>query len=245
MLVLIGVYYFSSMRRPFVDGWRKARKDQESGTAREVWITSYPVMVQSGVECFLWTMGGVVCGWFGTIQLASYQVVNTISQLAFMSYLGMGVATSIRVANFTGVDDFNQVRRIASAGFHLNIILATVFSIIYFVTFRPLVHFFTPDEAVVIQALPLVFPLILYQYCDSTQITFGNALRGTSKVKPLLWISLGCYLAIGIPCMLFMATVLDLGNVGVYYSFSVALLAAAVALFITFRRTVDKMQFSH
>ncbi|MDE6556004.1 MAG: MATE family efflux transporter, partial [Duncaniella sp.] len=136
-------------------------------------------------------------------------------------------------------------RRIASAGFHLNIILATVFSIIYFVTFRPLVHFFTPDEAVVIQALPLVFPLILYQYCDSTQITFGNALRGTSKVKPLLWISLGCYLAIGIPCMLFMATVMNLGNVGVYYSFSVALLAAAVALFVTFRRTVDKMQFSH
>ena len=51
-----------------------------------------PVMLQNGIECVLWSFGAVVCGWFGTLQLAGYQVVITISQLGFMTYLSFGVA---------------------------------------------------------------------------------------------------------------------------------------------------------
>ncbi len=86
---------------------------EETGTIRrQVWTTSYPIMIQSGIECFLWSFGTIVSGWFGKIQLASYQVVNTISQLGFMTYMSFGIATSIRVANFTGLRDMNGVRRI-------------------------------------------------------------------------------------------------------------------------------------
>ena len=47
-------------------------------------------MIQSGVECALWSMGAVVSGWFGKVQLAAYQVVNTIAQLGFMTYMSFG-----------------------------------------------------------------------------------------------------------------------------------------------------------
>ncbi|MDE6079000.1 MAG: MATE family efflux transporter [Duncaniella sp.] len=241
-LAMMAVYRFSARRREFVEGWRIARSDgKRREVEREVWLTSYPVMLQSGIECFLWSFGGVVCGWFGTIQLASFQVVNTISQLAFMTYIGMGVAISVRVANFAGTSNFEAMRRISSAGLHINLVLATIFSCVYYLSFRTLVHFFTPDEAVIIGALPLVFPLILYQYCDSIQLTFANALRGTSVVRPLLWVALGSYLCVGVPSMLLLAVGCDLGNAGVYYSFNIALLVAAVAFSIFFRRTLSRM----
>lgn len=218
----------------------KALVSQHAGRERRyrVWVTSYPLMIQSGVECGLWSFGAVVSGWFGKIQLASYQVMNTIAQLGFMTYMGFGWATSIRVANYTGVDDLAGIRRITNAGLHMVLLLATVASLVFLFFTEPLVHLFTPDVEVAGAAILLIAPLILYQYSDATQLTYVNALRGTSEVKPLLWISIVSYLLVGIPLLLFMAVTLDMATVGVYYSFSGALLTASVLLIVTFRRVL-------
>lgn len=219
--------------------WNAVRHGHAGGERRhKVWVTSYPLMIQSGVECGLWAMGAVVSGWFGKVQLAAYQVMNTIAQLGFMTYMSIGWATSIRVANFTGVNDIAGVRRITHAGLHIVLLMATCASVVFYFFTTDLVHFFTPEADVAASALTLVIPLILYQFCDGSQLTYVNALRGTSEVKPLLWISIVSYLVVGIPFLLFLAVTLGFETVGVYYSFSGALLVATVLLVMAFRRVV-------
>lgn len=231
IVILLGHRY-----RPYSEGLRTA---SGNGTIRrQVWITSYPVMIQSGVECMLWSFGAIVSGWFGKIQLAAYQVVNTIAQLGFMTYMSFGIATSIRVANYTGLRDINGVRRISAAGMHLNLLLCTIASLIFYFKAEWLIHAFTPDPAVTTAAVALILPLILYQYGDAIQLTYANALRGTSNVKPLLWISLVSYIVIGIPFLLLLAKGFGLESVGVYYSFSGALLVAAILLYRAFKNTL-------
>lgn len=225
--------------RPYWDALKHTSAGKER--RRKVWVTSYPLMIQSGVECGLWAFGAIVSGWFGKVQLAAYQVMNTIAQLGFMTYMGFGWATSIRVANFTGVGDIAGVRQITKAGLHLVLLLATFASIVFFFFTEALVHVFTPEEEVALAALPLVIPLILYQYCDGAQLTFVNALRGTSVVKPLLWISIISYIIVGIPVLLLFAKGFGLGAEGVYYSFSVALTTATVLLIIAFRKALTGM----
>lgn len=207
------------------------------GRRWKVWITSYPVMIQTGVECLLWSFGAVVCGWFGKIQLAAYQVVNTIGQLGFMTYMSMGVAVSIRVANFCGLGDEKSAGLTARAGFHLNLLLATFASLLMILFAHPLIGAFTSDARVVARAELFIVPLVLYQYLDAAQLTFINAIRGTSQVKPLLWIAIVSYVMIGVPVLLLFAVVCGWESVGVYYSFNVALLAAALLAWIVFRRT--------
>lgn len=232
---------FSRRYRPYVKGLREG--SEEAGKIRRtVWATSYPVMIQSGVECFLWSFGAIVSGWFGKIQLASYQVVNTIAQLGFMTYMSFGVATSIRVANFTGLRDVAGMRRITSAGLHLNILLATIASAIFLIGGSRLIHAFTPDPDVVAVALALIPPLILYQYGDAVQLTYANALRGTSDVKPLLWISIVSYIIVGMPLLLLLAKVLEMHNLGVYYSFSGALIVASLLLRKAFNKALSKKE---
>lgn len=209
---------------------------------KKLWITSYPLMVQSGIECGLWSVGAIVSGWFGKIQLAAYQVMNTIAQLGFMTYMGFGIATSIRVANYMGIGDIPGIRQITKAGLHMVMALATLASLVFLFFTEPLVHLFTPEHEVAIQALLLIVPLILYQYCDGFQLTYVNALRGTSYVKPLLWISIVSYIVVGVPLMLFMAVSLDMETVGVYYSFSGALLTASVLLVLAYRRVLRHME---
>ena len=236
MAGILTVMLLGKRYRPYREGLRSSGNNGE--IRRKVWVTSYPVMIQSGVECFLWSFGAIVSGWFGKIQLASYQVVNTIAQLGFMTYMSFGVATSIRVANYTGLRDVNGVRRIATAGIHLNLVLCTIASLVFLFKSEWLIHAFTPDPEVTSAAMLLVIPLILYQYGDAIQLTYANALRGTSHVKPLLWISIISYLIVGVPFLLFLAQTLNMGNVGVYYSFSGALIVAALLLRRAFNRAV-------
>ncbi|MDE6379921.1 MAG: MATE family efflux transporter [Muribaculaceae bacterium] len=208
---------------------------------RVVWNTSWPIMIQSGVECGLWSLGAIVTGWFGKIQLAAYQVINTISQLGFMTFMSFGIAVSIRSANYTGVGDMAGVRRITMAGLHLNLILATAASVLFLVFGHSLTGFFSPDEEVLTSAGMLILPLVIYQYGDAAQLTFANGLRGTGNVRPFLWVTLIAYILIGVPMLFWLATGLGMGNVGVYYSFSFALFAAAILYCIYFRNTVKRM----
>lgn len=241
MFGIVAFFLLSRRYRPYIKGLRDGSPD--TGTVRrKVWITSYPVMIQSGVECFLWTFGAIVSGWFGKIQLASYQVVNTIAQLGFMTYMSFGVATSIRVANYTGLHDIAGMRRITSAGLHLNLLLATIASLIFLLAGRQLIHTFTPDPEVIATALTLIAPLILYQYGDAVQLTYANALRGTSEVKPLLWISIVSYIIVGVPLLLLLAKAIGLHNMGVYYSFSGALIVASLMLRHAFHKALRKKE---
>lgn len=219
--------------------WRTLRGSHAGKERRyRVWLTSYPLMIQSGVECGMWSAGAVVSGWFGKVQLAAFQVMNTIAQLGFMTYMSIGWATSIRVANFMGVSDISGIRRITKAGIHIVLLMATFASLIFLFFTENLVYMFTPEPEVAAAAITLIIPLILYQYCDGSQLTYVNALRGTSVVKPLLWISIVSYIVVGIPFMLLLASFFGLEIVGVYYSFSVALLVATVLLVVIFRRVV-------
>ena len=241
MFGLVTFFLISTRYRPYIKGLREGSVNI-GAVRRKVWVTSYPVMIQSGVECFLWTFGAIVSGWFGKIQLASYQVVNTIAQLGFMTYMSFGVATSIRVANYNGLGDIAGMNRITSAGLHLNMLLATIASLVFLIGGRHLIHAFTPDPEVIATALTLILPLILYQYGDAVQLTYANALRGTSDVKPLLWISIVSYIIVGVPLLLTLAKVLELQNMGVYYSFSGALIVASVLLHRAFRKAVGKKE---
>ena len=208
---------------------------------RIVWQTSWPVMIQSGIECGLWSLGAIVTGWFGKIQLAAYQVINTISQLGFMTFMSFGVAVSIRASNLTGAGDISGVRRTTIAGLHLNLVLAAIASAVFLIWGDNLTHLFSPDPAVLASAKLLIIPLVLYQFGDATQLTFANGLRGTGNTKPFLWVSIIAYILIGVPAMFWLATGLEMGNVGVYYSFSFALFAAAILLYIFFKKTIKAL----
>ncbi len=237
----ITVVFFSAKRYHVYTLGFKLKGDMRQ-IRRKIWETSYPVMIQSGVECFLWTFGAIVSGWFGKIQLAAYQVVNTIAQLGFMTYISFSTATSIRVANYTGQLDFKGVRKVVVAGLHLNLLLSTAASLLFLFGGYWLIGCFTPDQDVVASAMMLVVPLVIYQYMDAIQLTYCNAIRGTSQVQPLLWISISTYIAIGIPVLYIFAKVCGWGNIGVYYSFDVALMVASILATTIFYRIVRGLE---
>lgn len=208
---------------------------------RRVFATGYPLMLQSGIEVSLWSFGAVVCGWFGTIQLAAYQIVNTISQIGFLTYVSFGIATSIRVANYMGTRSYAQIRRATDAGMGINLLMATIASAIFLLSGTHLLGLFNDNAAVVTAAMSLMLPLVLYQYCDAAQVTLSNALRGTSVVRPLFVASVAGYIIVGVPAQLLLAVGCGMESQGVYYSFCLALLTVMVVLWVAYRRVLRSL----
>ena len=240
-ICLVGMWIAFRTLRRFRDYHAGYCHTRRLGRMRwRVWATSWPVMLQNGCECALWSAGGVVVGWFGAIQLAAYQVVNTIGQLGFMIYTSFAAAVAIRVAFYAGQRDEKGAGITTRAGLHINFVLATIASIVFIFAGEWLVHIFVHAEpgaaegqAVVASALTLIMPLVFYQYFDASQLTLCNAIRGTGQVRPLFSISFVSYILTGIPALLIMVKVLDGGNTGAYWSFNIALgVATLMAAFI-------------
>ncbi len=167
------------------------------------------------------------------VSLASFQIIVITGTLGFCIYYSMGSAVSVLVANAAGLNDRPGMRRIAFAGYHIILALATVSSLVFIFFERQMIHAFTEDPVVIAAAVTLIVPLVVYQLGDATQITFANALRGTSQVMPMIWIAFVSYVVFGIPATYIFAFPMGLGTYGIILSFSVSLFIAA-ALFLYF-----------
>lgn len=195
----------------------------------------WPVGLQMGMETASFSLSIIMVGWLGTIALASHQIMLTISQFTFMMYYGMGAAVAVRVSNYHGVGDRRNVRRTAYAGFHLIMAMAVVLSGIVFACRQEVAGWFTDNVEVALLVPALFVPFLIYQFGDGLQITFANALRGISDVKPMMFIAFLAYFVVSLPVGYLFAFVLKMGLVGIWMAFPFGLTTAGLLFWIRFR----------
>lgn len=201
---------------------------------------SFPVSVQMGLETLSFSAAAVMAGWMGEVQLASFQILNTIGMLGFIVYYSFGAGMSIRVAHFYGAADRRGVEDAARAGRNILVSLMILACTTFFVFGRALTGLFTSDAAVIGCCLTYICALMLYQLGDALQICYASALRATSCVAPMMWIAAVSYLGVGIPTGYLCSFRLGLGMGGIYAGFLAGLLTAAVLFAGEFRRIVRR-----
>lgn len=221
---------YREYRRGFAEGRLSAK---QSGQVSRM---SWPVALQMTFESGSFSAAAVMAGWLGAIELAAFQVTVIIGTLGFCVYYSMAAAVSVLVSNAAGLGDRRLMRRTAFSGYHILLVLATCASASFMLFGPEIIRQFTRDPAVIATALSLMAPLMLYQYCDATQINFANALRGTSRVMPMVWIAFVSYVIVGLPATYLLAFPAGMGIYGILLSFSVSLFIAAVLFLVYFIR---------
>ena len=179
---------------------------------RQLNALGWPVGLQMGMETASFSLSAIMVGWLGTIALASHQIMLTISQFTFMMYYGMGAAVAVRVSNFKGQGDMENVRRSTYAGFHLIMAMEIILLSIVFVLRGQMGGWFTDSVEASALVASLFFPFLIYQFGDGLQINFANALRGISDVKPMMIIAFISYFIISLPVGYFLRFCTGLGG---------------------------------
>ena len=135
----------------------------------------------------------------GNSIIQSYQIMIAVSQVCFMMYYGMGAAVSVRISNFYGQGDIDNVRRTANHGFHIILVMLLMTGIPIFLLRNHIGGWFTDSEEVSRMVASVIYPFLLYQFGDALQINFANSLRGIADVKPMLLYAFIAYFVISLP----------------------------------------------
>ena len=206
------------------------------GQAWRIVRGSLPLSLQMSFETGAFSGVAIIAGWLGAVELAAFQIIVVVGMLGFCIYYSVGAATSVIVAHAAGRGSGPEMRRTAWAGYHVMLAVMCVSSAVFIFGGRLLMQAFTDDPAVLALAYTLIFPLVLYQLGDATQVSFANSLRGTGHVVPMFWIALLSYIVAGLPCTYLFAIPLGLGLWGIVLSFSVSLFLAGALFLMTFLR---------
>ena len=199
----------------YVKGFKQSVINRES--IRNLVRLGLPVGFQMGVETGSFSLSVIMMGWIGSTALAAYQVGGVITTLGFMLYYGIGAAVSIRVSNFNGSRNNQEIRKAAQAGF---VIINTC----------ALLFIFTPEEEVVKLVALFCWPMMIYQFGDGLQILFANALRGLTDVKYMAKMALVCHFGLALPIGYICGFILHLGALGVWFGFPVSLTTLGLCL---------------
>lgn len=241
LATVILIFIFSRRFRQYRDGFTQSRLNRR--TLSQINRTSFPVSLQMSLESGSFTFAAVMAGWLGAVSLASFQIIVITGTLGFCVYYSLGSAVSVLVSNRAGLSDNDGMRRVAFAGYHIMLTLATISSLIFIFFEKDMILAFTEDPEVIAATMTLIVPLVLYQLGDATQINFANALRGTSNVMPMIWIAFVCYVVVGIPATYMLGFPAGLGTFGIILSFSASLfLAAGLFLYFFLKSTRKKLR---
>lgn len=237
-LTMAAYFIFHKGNYAYRHGFAIARNDRR--LFAKIWKISIPISMQMTFESGSFTAAAIMTGWISAIDLAAFQIIVIIGTLGFCIYYSIGSAVTILVSNEAGKSDSTAMRRVAWAGYHILLALMICSSAIFIFYGKPLMGCFSDDPQVLAIAGSLIFPLVMYQAGDATQINFASALRGTSHVMPMLWIAFVSYVAIGIPATYLLGFTFGLGSFGIILSFSVSLfLAGALFLYYFLKATRD------
>ena len=236
MVAIIWIFFWHRSYREYSDGYRQARV-----TCTEmlhVFRTSMPISLQMTLETSAFSLCAIMAGWIDAISLAAFQIIVITGTLGFCIYYSLGAAIAVYVANAEGAGDRPKVRNVAFAGYQLMLVLMVVSSLVFTFFGNGIMAVFTDDPAVRLVTATLIFPLVLYQLGDATQITFANALRGMSCVRPMMYASFFSYFVVSLPLSWGLGIRMGYGLVGLWYAFPVCLTCAGVLYYLIYRREV-------
>lgn len=226
LLLYMLVFFF----RPKYKEYRSLWKTNSHSREEILLLTSlgWPIGVQMCMEVASFSVVVIFLGWIGTNHLAAHQVMLSVSNVVFMTFMGFSNAVSIRVSNHNGLGDIKGVREASFAGYEIVVLLSVVLSTIVFLFRHQIGYLFTDNAEVASIVAMCTIPLILYQFGDGMQCTFSNALRGLGDVKKLMQYSFIAYVAISIPLSYLFGIVLNMGAFGVWMGFPFGLTTAAI-----------------
>ncbi len=227
---------------PFFDKYKQAylKTKLNLREAFEVLRVGFPIGGQMFIEVFAFSMGAIMMGWIGQVQLAAHQIVITLASLTYMMSLGLSSAATIKVSNFLGAKDYKSLKYAAYAILHKVIVFMAVNGILFYVFREAIPALFVNDQEVVMIAAQLMIVAGVFQIFDGLQAVWIGILRGLQDVNMPSVIAFVTWILIALPICYICGFVLNFGAAGVWFGYLSGLMIASILLQFRFRKIIKR-----
>ena len=167
-----------------------------------------------------------------TTEIGANAIMFNTTAVTYMFYLGVSIASTVRVGNGLGEGNQKAVRRSALASLVINAAIGIILgSIVYFCR-NSLPRIFTTDESIRDRTSDTLWILALYQVLDATNGACRGILQGAGEQSIAAVICFIAYYLIGIPLGLIL-TFLNFKNNALYHKLSGLWVGVSLGLFVS------------
>lgn len=189
-----------------------------------------PIGLSYFLEVSLFSFIALLLVQFGTVQVASQQVVINFSSIAYMVPQALSTALSVRVAQSIGSGSYLRARYIAGVGVSIGLVCAIVISLLILIFREHIVGLYTTQpEVIKIGGTLLIFAAI-FQLSDSVQTIVSGALRGYKLTKVPMIIHAISFWGVGLGLGTYLGIYLNMKAVGFWIALVISLTVAAILL---------------
>ena len=214
-------------------------------TFKEVFKVGWPIGISHGIEAGLFSITALTMGLLGTISLAAHQVAIQCAAYTFMVPMGIGIAASVRVGQFVGMEDHGSAQRAGYVALWLATIFMSCAAILFWVFPKVLIGLYidtglAENLEVVELAIVLLSIAAVFQVFDGIQVAALGALRGLKDTRIPMIIGFISYWLIGLSVGMSLAFYFEKGAVGLWWGLVLGLAAASVLLTMRFRHSTNR-----
>lgn len=197
-------------------------------------------------EVSAFVFAAIMMGWIGEITLAAHQIAINVASMTFMIALGISFATSVRIGQSYGRQDYHALRRIGLVGLAINAGLMML-SMMMFLILREIIPlWFVDNEDVIALAARLIVIAGFFQVFDGIQISMISALRGMRDVKVPTFLVMFVYYGVCLPVAYYLGFVAKYKGEGIWFGLLIGLGFSATLLTIRFHvKTKSLIQFDN
>ena len=225
----------------FEGAWRRwDRISFDMAGIRRYLKLGIPVGFQLALEANAFTVGMIMIGWIGVVELAAHQVVINMASFTFMLPLGISIGASVRVGNLIGAGQSERLRVACRAAFVMGAGVMTV-AAFCFIVFRNTLPLFYLEDATVVALAASLLPIAgAFQIADGIQVVGGGLMRGMGRPKAGAVVNLLGFYIVGLPLGWFLAFPLGLGVQGIWWGLAAGLGGVAIMLSVWVMRTAAR-----
>jgi len=202
-----------------------------------------PAGSQFVFEAGAFGFSALMMGWLGTTALAAHQIAINLATISYMTTSGLGAAATIRVGNFWGLRDTNNLRTSAFTMIGMAILIMTAWALIFIFGRYFLPSLYIEDPAVIELTASLLIIAAFFQLSDGIQVVTAGALRGLQDVKIPSLLIFVAYWVIALPLGYWFAFPLKMGANGIWIGLFLGLTLTAGAMVVRFNRLSRKKVF--
>jgi MATE family multidrug resistance protein len=205
---------------------------------RKIVKLGIPTGFQYFFEVAAFSFSAVMIGWIGSIELAAHQIAISLASITYMISLGISAAATIKVGNFYGKRQTDEVVKSGKASLIIVSLVMGFFGICFIILKDLLPSFYISEISVISTASTLLIVAAFFQISDGLQAVGLGILRGILDVKIPMIITFIIYWMVGIPIGYLLGFVFEMGVAGIWLGLLLGLTLAAIIFTLRFYRLV-------
>ncbi|KAF0717785.1 Aste57867_2102 [Aphanomyces stellatus] len=167
----------------------------------EFFALGVPGMLMMLIEWCAFEVCTVMAGWMPNpvLSISVQSVLLSLSTQLYAPFLGLGIATTVRVGNALGANEPNRAKMIASAALMLTGATCICMSIGVLLTHEQLALIFISDPASIAATQQALTWFCVFEVGDGMSCATHSLLKGMGKQSIGVWVNTFVFYVVGIP----------------------------------------------